>query len=74
VEVSRQEHLDRCKRRALKYLAGGDTQGALTSMFSDLGKHEETRDHIGIKLGAMLMFSGNLETPGEVREFIEGFN
>jgi hypothetical protein len=43
-------------------------------MGSDLSKHEETRGHKGIMLGAMLMFAGNLKTAKEMREFINGFN
>jgi hypothetical protein len=63
-----------CKRRALEYVERGDTQGAFASMASDLSKHDETRDHIGIQLGMMQLMGGMLSTPAEMRHFIEGFN
>jgi hypothetical protein len=72
--MTRAEHLAWCKQRALEYVDGGDPQGGLTSMFSDLGKHDETRNHAGIQLGVMLMMTGSLSEPGEARRFIEGFN
>ena len=68
------EHLQWCKDRALKYLKHGNTSQALDSMFSDLSKHEETRHHPAIVLGAALMLGGHLSTSTQVREFIEGFH
>ena len=74
-EPTRAEHLAWCKKRALAYLdAGEPVQDALASMFSDLRKHDETADHAAIQLGGMLMLSGHLSTPAEVRRFIEGFH
>ncbi len=72
-ETTRDEHLAWCKRRALEYLPG-DTQQAFTSMASDLEKHPETQGHIGMELGLMLMLNGHLESPEEMRKFIDGFN
>ena len=72
--MTRQEHLDWCKKRALEYCNRGDTMNALTSMFSDLEKHPETAGHPGIKLGVQLMMIGSLSTEAEARHFIEGFN
>lgn len=72
--VSRSDHLEWCKKRALECLDQGDIQGAFASMASDLGKHEETSDHVGIQLGIMLMMGGNLSTEQEMRKFIEDFN
>jgi hypothetical protein len=43
-------------------------------MASDLGKHPETSDHIGIQLGMMQMIGGMLSTPRDMRKFIEDFN
>jgi hypothetical protein len=63
-----------CKQRALEYIDRGDVQQGIASMLSDLGKHEETRDHAGINLGAMLLIAGHLNDVGEARKFIEGFN
>lgn len=72
--MNRDEHLQWCKDRALEYVKIGDTRQALASMFSDLRKHEETKNHSAIELGTMLMFGGLLETPAEVEKFINGFN
>lgn len=71
--MTRQEHIEWCKKRALEYVDRGDYQQAITSMFSDLGKHEETEEHGGIKLGMMMMLQGKLNNVHEVRKFIEGF-
>jgi hypothetical protein len=72
--MTRQEHLQWCKERALEYVEAGDPTNALASMGSDLGKHPETRGHAGIQLGMMLLMAGQLSTPNEMRKFIEGFN
>lgn len=70
MEKTRAEHLAWCKKRALAYLPD-DPTGAFTSMASDLNKHEETRGHIGIELGTMMLMTNNL---GDMRDLIEGFN
>jgi len=72
--MTRTEHLQWCKDRAIEYVDAGDLNQAYTSMASDLGKHPETSHHTGIELGFMLMFAGQLSTPGEMRKFILGFN
>lgn len=72
--MDRPDHLNWCKQRALEYIELGDLEGSLTSMFSDLGKHPETREHPGIVLGGMMLVGGLLNSPEEVRKFIEGFN
>lgn len=69
-ETTRAEHLAWCKKRALEYLPD-DPQQAFASMASDLNKHEETRGHIAIELGLMLLMTDNT---GDMRKFIEGFN
>jgi len=72
--MTRTEHLEWCKRRALEYVDAGDLSQAYASIASDLSKHPETEGHVAIQLGMMLMISGNLNTPSEMRKFIEGFN
>lgn len=72
--MNRQEHLEWSKKRALEYLDDGDLQQALISMFSDLGKHTELANHVGIELGMMLLVAGQLSTSNQVRDFIIGFN
>jgi len=62
-----------CKQRALEYADRGDAEQAFNSMASDLGKHPETRCHIGIQLGSMLLFGGHLRGD-ELRRWITGFN
>ena len=72
--MTRSEHLQWCKNRALEYLNVGDLSQAFASMCSDLNKHPETTGHIGIKLGIGLIMIGDLSTSNEMRKFIEGFN
>ena len=72
--MTRQEHLDWCKTRALEYCDTGDINSAFSSMASDLGKHPETQGHMGVEMGTSLLSIGGLSGPGEMRKFIEGFN
>jgi hypothetical protein len=72
--MTRQEHLDWCKRRAIEYIDTGELENAWSSMCSDLQKHDETRDHPAITLGMMLFMSGNLQTCEQMKDFILGFN
>ncbi len=71
--ATRKEHMDWCKQRALEYLPG-DPQQAIASMLSDLDKHDETSNPAMAQLTMMLMLSGHLSTPDQVRRHIEGFN
>jgi hypothetical protein len=73
-ETTRDEHLAWCKQRALVYVDAGDLSQAFTSMGSDLDKHPATTGHSGIKLGVLLLVSGRLNTPREMRDFINGFH
>ncbi len=70
--MNRDEHMQWCKKRALEYLDQGDTKNAITSMLSDLSKHEETRG-IGEKMGTFGILFGT-KSPADARKFIEGFN
>ena len=72
--ITREEHLDWCKQRAREYCEIGDTINALTSMFSDLGKHPETANHAGIKLGLMLIAVGNSNNKAAVLRHINCYN
>lgn len=71
---SRAEHLAWCKERALQYVDAGDTHNAFASMASDLRKHEDTAGHAALELGMMLLMSGHLNTPAQMRDFILGIN
>ncbi len=75
--MTRTEHLQWCKDRALEYARIGDASQAVASMLSDLGKHEGTRDSAGgtlASLSTMMLLSGQLNTPAEIEHFINGFN
>lgn len=72
--ITRAEHLDWCKKRALQLVDIGDNNEAFASMMSDLGKHPETMGHSAMQLGVMLKLNGYLSTAEQMREFIEGFN
>lgn len=71
--MNRIEHLQWCKDRALEYVDSGNNQEAMTSMLSDLSKHEGTESsaQIGFSLGMLAMQSGSSD---EMRRFINGFN
>lgn len=71
--MTREEHLQWAKKRALELLNSGDKNQAFISMLSDLGKHEELKNHSGGKLGTMLMLGGFMKTESEIRNWIEGF-
>ena len=73
--VTREEHLQWCKDRAIEILKTGGTPGeAYASFCSDMGKHKETADHSAIELGLMLMLGGHNDTPDAMEKFINGFN
>lgn len=71
--MTRAEHMQWCKDRALAYLPD-DPQQAITSMLSDLNKHPETEGVLRFAgmMGLALMSEG--VTPDNARRFIVGFN
>lgn len=72
--MTRAEHVEWCKKRALEYVDMGNTSQAWTSMASDLGKHPGTEKHAGLELGMMMLMGGHLSSPAKMRKFILGFN
>ena len=74
--MTRAEHLNWCKARALDYVVHGDLDQALVSMLSDLSKHDDTAQSakIGGSLCVALQLAGQLNTPQQVTDFIIGFN
>lgn len=68
--VSRTDHLEWCKSRALEYVEIGDLQGALASMTSDLGKHEGTLGSVDV----CMLGIAHMSSKAEMRSFIEGFS
>jgi hypothetical protein len=71
---TREEHLAWCKQRALEYIDRGEIQEGITSMMSDMNKHEETRAPALDKLALMMLMSGQLNSVHEARKFINGYN
>jgi len=72
--MTRTEHMNWAKARAIEYVNNGDIISAFSSIASDLQKHPETENHIGVQLGMMQLMSGSLSTPESMRHFIDGFN
>lgn len=72
--MTRDEHLQWCKDRALEYVDAGDLKNAVISMASDIQKHEETASHVGVALLITLFALGHLNTQVQMRHYIEGFN
>lgn len=72
--MTRTEHLNWAKQRALEYLDAGDLNNAFGSMASDLSKHDDfqgpTYDML-TELGMLELMNRN--GPG-IRRWIEGFN
>jgi hypothetical protein len=72
--MTRTEHLDWCKQRALDCVDRGDLANALASMASDMRKHEETDNKTTFMLLAM---EGTrcvmANDAGGMRRLIEGF-
>jgi len=71
--MTRAEHLDQAKQRALVYLERGELEYAFCSFVSDVRAHPETACEPLIDLGARLLFEGFLSTPAEMRAWIEGW-
>ena len=74
--MTRDEHLQWCKDRAHEYADQGDGKGAVTSMLSDLNKHEETRGSLDslAPLAIMMLAAGQLSDVHDLKRFIDGFN
>lgn len=71
--MTRDEHLQWCKDRALEYVKDGDLEQAVTSMMSDLSKHSDFRG----PTYSMLLMVGMMDIPKgpeAVRRWINGFN
>jgi hypothetical protein len=71
--MTRAEHLQWAKDRALAYLPDSPRE-AVTSMLSDLGKHDETKRVLDGPIGMIGIMEAAQGSVGSVRRFIEGFN
>lgn len=72
--MNRAEHLRWAKDRALEYVDTGDMQMAYASLISDLNEHPDTAGHGAAELGMMQLMAGQLSSPRDMRDFIEGCN
>lgn len=74
--MTRAEHLQWAKNRALEYIDEGRPDLAFTSFASDVTKHPDTLDLIDViqALGAPLLLTGHLRSPANMRKWINDFN
>ena len=72
--MTRNEHLQWCKDRAMEYVNDGDLSQAFASFNSDITKHLETINHSALKIGFMLFFNDHLGTAAKMEKWIQGFN
>jgi hypothetical protein len=72
--MTRTEHLEWAKERALEYCEAGNINDAFISFTSDMNKHDETRDHIYIPLFRTKFLGGMIHDTFSMRREIEGFN
>lgn len=70
MSVTRDEHLEWCKKRALEYVERGDYTNAVKSMLSDLRKHPETAKLLN---PFSALFGVTARSEEDARRFIEGF-
>jgi hypothetical protein len=71
--MTRGEHIRWCKQRALELLdADEPVDQALTSMMSDLRKHDETRG-LAESVAPLFIWTLMQRSRTEARKFIEGF-
>lgn len=73
-QISRAQHIEWAKARALEYVELGQLRYALNSLVSDLRKHPGTENHIAIQLGYNLWIQGHLKTAEQMRDFINQSN
>lgn len=73
--MTRTEHLNWCKSRAMEYVNAGDNQQAFSSMCSDTMKHEETKHHASTnQLGMSMLMGGMLDSRQQMTDWIQGYN
>ena len=73
--MTRAEHLEWCKVRAMRYVEVSDFKNAVTSMLSDLSKHEDTKaSSRGIVAQIGLFELMNSPTKEKITASIRGFN
>lgn len=65
--MTRAEHLEWAKARALDYLDRGEYLNGISSMLSDMNKHPQLADHCGLPLAM------TLRTLDDARSWVEAF-
>jgi hypothetical protein len=70
--MTRAEHLQWAKERALRYVEDGELHSAVASILSDLRKHPDT-ELAGQAMGGVGLYEAARGTRESVRKFIEGF-
>ena len=73
MNMTRAEHLEWAKARALGELEEGSVAHAWASIVQDFALHPELANHLALGMGTHLLFSGQMSEK-QMREFIEGFN
>lgn len=71
--MTRSEHLQWCKDRALHYANDGDLSSAAASMMSDLAKHPETASNKSLLFMLVLPALSAGDSKGVI-DWITGFN
>ncbi len=74
MEISRADHLQWCKDRALEYVELGDLIEAIASMVSDLKKHPQTQLSPPVERALIIPILFNQLDEKKVTEWINGFN
>lgn len=75
--MTREEHMQWCKDRAMDYVKRGDLVNAVASMMSDLSKHDDTRSSVNGVLGQLGLLAAQQAQSGDraaVERYILGFN
>ncbi len=73
--MTRQEHLDWCKTRAIEEMDySGKPSDAVVSMMSDLRKHPDTSSETLQSLCTMMLMGGQIKTRQDAVKFINGFH
>ena len=73
--MTRSEHLQWCKDRAVAYLNEGQIAEGIASFTSDMRKHEETKATLNNGLSMPLIMQATMSNSGtECIKCIEGFN
>ncbi len=71
--VTRQEHLEWCKKRAMEAMTDGNMAAGWASFLQDMDQHPETKNHVFLETGSIMVFGGQISTLEEMKKHINGF-